>query len=70
MYKKIVAAVGGPSVVAGALWVAGMMAGMMIVPATVYAQAQAINEVIEEIVVTGTRRQDRTDALVSSFDPT
>ena len=47
-----------------------MMAGMMIVPATVYAQAQAINEVIEEIVVTGTRRQDRTDALVSSFDPT
>ena len=58
MSRIIVSAFGGSPLVAISFWAAGLV----IVPATAYAEDQATNETIEEVVVTGTRRQDRTVA--------
>ena len=58
MCNKIVGAVCGPSLMALTL----AAAVIVVFPATAYAQEQATNQTIEEIVVTGTRRQDRTVA--------
>ena len=53
---------GGASA-AMALW----MAGMAIMPVAASAEERATNEVIEEVVVTGTRRPDRT--VTESLSP-
>ena len=56
MDSRKVAGAGGPTIIAFTL----LTAGMIVVPASACAEAQATNEILEEIVVTGTRRQDRT----------